>query len=256
LYFGQGSYGSRSLSVEGSAVFVAAQKIKAKARKYAAHLFQMPEDLVLYENGKVVGTPAPDKAVMTLQQISFTLWLAMNLPPGMDPGLDEEGFFDPPNFNFPFGTHVAIVEVDERTGEVRVVRYVAVDDVGTAVNPRVVDAQTHGNIALGLGQALLEEVVYDREGRILTDSFSSYAMPRAADLPHLEIDRTVTPSPVNPLGAKGAGDTSNPPVAVAIVNAVRDALVGLGVREMDMPLRPEKVWQALQDARIANQVTK
>ena len=253
LLFAQGSYGSRSLSVEGTAVMLAARKVKDKARRYAAHLFQMPEDLVVYEHGRVYGKPAPDKAVMTLQQVAFTIWLAVNLPPGMEPGLEAQAYFDPPNFNFPFGTHVALVEVDEKTGGVEIVRYVAVDDCGNVVNPRVVDGQTHGNIALGIGQALFEEVVYDRAGQILTDDFSHYALPRAADLPAFEVERTVTPSPINPLGAKGAGDTSNPPVAPAVVNAVCDALTDLNIKHIEMPLRPERVWRAIQGARAAVQ---
>lgn len=246
LYYAQASYGSRSMSVEGTAVYLAAQKIKAKIRQYAANMFQMPEDLVVYEQGKVYGKPAPDKAVMTLQQVAFTLWLAMNLPEGMEPGLEATAYFNPTNFNFPFGTHVALVEVDEQTGKVELVRYVAVDDFGVVVNPLVVEGQTHGNIALGVGQALLEQVVYDKEGRIVTDSFSTYALPRASNLPMLELERTETPSPVNPLGAKGAGDVSNPPVAPAIVNAVCDALSDLGVKHIDMPVTPEKIWRAIR----------
>jgi carbon-monoxide dehydrogenase large subunit len=164
----------------------------------------------------------------------------------MDPGLEVTAYFDPPNFNFPFGTHVAIVEIDEQTGQTDLVRYVAVDDFGTVVNPKVVDAQTHGNIALGVGQALLEKVIYDENGQILTDSFSTYPIPKASMLPSFELERTVTPSPSNPLGAKGAGDASNPPVAPAIINAICDALSDLGVIDIELPATPERVWRAMQ----------
>ncbi len=248
LYFGQTSYGSRSLSVEGVAVYNAAQKMKEKVRKFAAHTFKAAEEDVVYEDGKVYAKWAPDKAVMTLQQVAFTLWLAWDLPEGMEPGLEVRAYFNPPEFNYPFGTHVALVEVDEKTGQIDVVRYVAVNDFGNVVNPKVVDGQTHGNIALGVGQALLEEAVYGGDGQILTDSFSTYAIPKASQLPSFELARTVTPTPHNPLGAKGAGDVSNPAVAPAIVNAVCDALSDLGIRDLEMPLRPEKVWRAMREA--------
>ena len=246
LYYGQGSYGSRSLSVEGAAVQMATQKIIAKARKFAAYLFKASEEHIQFENGKVFLIFAPDKAVLTLQQVAFMTWLAWDLPEGMDPGLEATAYFNPTNFNFPFGTHVALVEVDEETGKVDVVRYVAVDDFGNVINPAVVEGQTHGNIALGIGQALYEQVVYDPQGQILTDSYATYALPKASALPTFELNRTVTPSPTNSLGAKGAGDVSNPPVAPAIVNAICDALADLGIKHIDMPVTPEKVWQAMQ----------
>lgn len=249
LYYGQASYGSRSLSVEGIAVQKAAQKIIAKIKSFAAAAFQAPDEAIVYENGTVYLKTAPEQAKMTLQQAAFALWLGVNLPEGMEPGLETIAYFDPPNFNFPFGTHVAMVEVDEQTGVVEVVKYVTADDFGTVVNPLVVDAQTHGNICLGIGQALYEEAVYDDHGRVLTDSFSTYAIPKASFLPSFELSRTETPSPSNPLGAKGAGDVSNPPVAPAIVNAVCDALSDFGIEHIEMPLKPEKVWRAMQDAK-------
>jgi aerobic carbon-monoxide dehydrogenase large subunit len=248
LYFGQASYGSRSLSVEGSAVHKAAQAIKDKAIRMVSHLFKAPPEYLVFENGGVHVAGKPEQG-MTLQQIAFVLFLGWDMPEGMDPGLEASAYFDPPNFNYPFGTHVAVVEIDEQTGHVELVRYVAVDDFGVVVNPGVVDGQTHGNIALGVGQALLEEVKYDRDGRILTDSYGTYPIPRASTLPTLETERTVTPTNVNPIGAKGAGDVSNPAVAPAIVNAIVDALSDLGVRDIDMPATPERVWRAMNAAR-------
>ncbi|MFN8621800.1 MAG: molybdopterin-dependent oxidoreductase [Chloroflexota bacterium] len=247
LYYGQASYGSRSLSVEGSAVHKATQAIKAKAIAMVSHLFKAPPEYLVFENGRVHVAGNVEQG-MTLQQIAFVLWLAWDLPPGMDPGLEASAYFDPPDFNYPFGTHVALVEVDEATGQVDLVRYVAVDDFGVVVNPGVVDGQTHGNIALGVGQALLEEVRYDADGRLLTDSFATYPIPRASTLPSFETERTETPSPVNPLGAKGAGDVSNPAVAPAVVNAVVNALADLGIEDIATPATPERVWRALQAA--------
>lgn len=250
LYYGQASYGSRSLSVEGIAIQKAAQKIITKIKTFAAAAFQASEEMIVYEKGTVYLKTAPDQARMTLQQAAFALWLGWDLPEGMEPGLETFAYFDPPNFNFPFGTHIAMVEVDEQTGVVDLVKYVAVDDFGTVVNPLVVEAQTHGNICLGVGQALYEEAVYDDRGRVLTDGFSTYAIPRASFLPDFELSRTVTPSPSNPIGAKGAGDVSNPPVAPAIVNAVCDALADSGIKHIEMPLKPEKIWRALQQSRV------
>jgi carbon-monoxide dehydrogenase large subunit len=244
LYFGQASYGSRSLSVEGVAVHKAAQMIKDKAVRMVSHVFHAPADYLVFENGGVHIAGNPQQG-MTLQQIAFVLWLGWDLPEGMDPGLEAVAYFDPKDFNFPFGSHVAVVEVDEQTGQVDLVRYVAVDDFGVVVNPRVVEGQQHGSIALGVGQALLEEVMYDADGQLLTDSYSTYPIPRATTLPILETDRTVTPTPVNPLGAKGAGDVSNPAAAPAVINAIVDALADLGVRNIEMPATPERVWRAM-----------
>jgi carbon-monoxide dehydrogenase large subunit len=249
LYFGQGSYGSRSLSVEGTAVRKACVNVVEKIKKHAAHLFKMPVEIIDYKEGKVFATVAPDKAVMSLQQVAFTLWLAWDLAEGMDPCLESIAYFDPPEFNFPYGTHVAIVEVDEHTGKVDIVRYITVDDFGNVINPGVVDGQTHGNIVLGIGQALYEGVVYSEEGQILNDTLENYLLPKASQLPMFETSRTVTPSPVNSLGAKGAGDVSNPPVAPAIVNAVCDALSEFGIDHIEMPLRPEKIWKAIQKSK-------
>ena len=182
----------------------------------------------------------------TLQDIASWVWFAWDLPPGMEPGLEATEYFNPSDFNFPFGSHVAIVEVDEETGVVDVVKYVCVDDVGNVGNSRIVEGQMHGSVAFGFGPALMEQVVYDDAGNLLTRDLTTYPVPRASQMPTFEMERTVTPTPINGLGAKGAGDVSNPAVAPAIVNAVCDALSDLGVRHIDIPVTPEKVWQLMQ----------
>ncbi len=242
--YAQGSYGSRTYSVEGATVYKATQKIIEKARRMAAHLFKVQEEEVVAEKGKFYLKNAPEQ-FKTIKDISLALWYAWDLPPGMEPGLEVITFFDPPAFNFPFGTHIALVEIDEQTGEFEVVRYVAVNDFGNVGNPMIVDGQTHGNIHLGISTALFEEGIYDGNGQILTDEFTTYAIARPSQLPHFELARTVTPTPHNPLGAKGAGDVSNPAVAPAIVNAICDALSDLGVSHIEMPVTPEKVWQIM-----------
>jgi carbon-monoxide dehydrogenase large subunit len=246
--YGQGSYGSRSFSIEGSSVYKASQQIRDKARRMAAHMFKVDEKDVIYESGRCFIKNQPDN-VKTFNDIALALWFAWDLPEGMEPGLEVVTYYDPPDFNFPFGTHIALVEVDENTGNVDILRYVAVDDFGNVGNPKVVDAQTHGNIALGIGQALFEEAVYDHNGQILTDNFSKYPLPRATHMPSFELARTVTPTPTNPLGAKGAGDVSNPAVAPAIVNAVCDALSDLDIDFIDTPFTPEKIWRAISNAK-------
>jgi aerobic carbon-monoxide dehydrogenase large subunit len=246
--YGQGSYGSRTFSVEGTAIYQAAQTIRRKALQVGAHLLQAGGDDVVYADGKVQVKNDPQRS-KTLQEIASVLWFAWDLPPGVEPGLEATSYFNPADFNFPFGTHVAIVEIDERTGEVDLVKYVGVDDVGTVGNPSIVEGQMHGNIAFGMGPALLEEVVYDDAGHLLTRDFRTYAVPRPSRMPEFELDRTVTPTPINPMGAKGAGDVSEPAVAPAIVNAIVDALSDLDVRHLDMPVTPEKVWRVMQGAQ-------
>lgn len=251
--YAQGSYGSRTYSVEGATIYKATQKILAKSRQMAAHLFNVPEDAIAVDQGKFYIKGSPEQ-IKTIKDIALALWYAWDLPPGMEPGLEVITFFDPPDFNYPFGTHIALVEIDEATSEVDVVRYVAVDDFGNVGNPMIVDGQTHGNIHLGISQALFEEAVYDHKGQILTDEFLSYGIAKASQLPSFETARTVTPTPHNPLGAKGAGDASNPAVAPAIVNAVCDALNDLGVHHIDMPVKPEKIWQAMQSSMVSDVV--
>jgi carbon-monoxide dehydrogenase large subunit len=243
--YAQGSYGSRSFSVEGVAVYEAAQLVKKKALKMGAHLLKAGEDEVVYTEGKVqvVGDPQRSK---TLQEIASALWFAWDVPKGMEPGLEVTSYFDPPDFNFPFGTHVAVVEVDEETGATEIVRYIGVDDVGVVGNPKVVEGQMHGSIAFGIGPALMEQVIYDEQGRLITDDLDTYPVPRPSGMPRFELDRTVTPSPINAIGAKGAGDVAQPAVAPAVVNAICDALSDVGVRHLDIPVTPEKIWRAMR----------
>jgi carbon-monoxide dehydrogenase large subunit len=242
--YAQGSYGSRTFSVEGAAVFEACQMVKAKATKVGAYMLQAKEEDVVFADAKVQ-TKNTGQA-KTLQEIASALWFAWDLPPGVGPCLEEVSHFSPTDFNFPFGTHVAVVEVDSQTGEVDLVRYVGVDDVGNVGNPMIVEGQMQGNVTFGIGPALMEEVIYDDQGHLMTTDFKTYAVPRPSQMPHFELDRTVTPTPINPLGAKGAGDVSQPAVAPAIVNAICNALSDLGVEHIDLPATPEKIWRAMQ----------
>jgi aerobic carbon-monoxide dehydrogenase large subunit len=246
--FGYGTYGSRSAAVGTVAVYNALQRIKAKARRVAAHMLEVDVDDVEYEDGRafVKGSPATGK---TIQEIAGAAALGYDLPPGDEPFLDDTAYYDPPNCTFPFGTHVAVVEVEPETGEVELKRYVAVDDVGKVINPLIVDGQVQGGIVQGVAQALWEGAVYDENGQLLTSSLMEYAVPKAEFFPKIELDRTETPTDVNPLGVKGAGETGTIASTPAAVNAVMDALAPLGIRHVDMPLTPERVWRAMQEAR-------
>ncbi len=246
--FGYGSYGSRTSSVGMTAAIKAAGKVKAKAARYAAHLLEAsPEDIeVVGAEYRVKGSPDRKK---TIQEIAFSLDLAFDTPEGMEPYLDETAYHDTPNCTWPFGTHIAVVEVDEETGEVDLVRYLAVDDVGKKINPLIVDGQLHGGIAQGVGQALWEEAVYSDEGQLLSGSMLDYALPRASRFPTFELDETVTPSPVNPIGVKGVGEAGAIASTAAVANAVNDALAPLGIRHLDMPFTSRKVWAAMQAAK-------
>jgi carbon-monoxide dehydrogenase large subunit len=243
--YAQGSYGSRTFSVEGTAIYMAAGKIKEKAIKVGAHLLGVKEEDVTYTGGKVQLKKDPGQG-KTLQDIASALWFAWDLPRGVEPGLEVTTYFNPEDFNFPFGTHVALVEIDEQTGATEIVRYVGVDDVGVVGNPKIVEGQMQGSVAFGIGPALCEQVVYDDDGNLLTGDLRSYPIPRASDMPDFELSRTVTPTPINPMGAKGAGDVCEPAVAPAIVNAICDALADLGVRHIDIPVTPEKIWRTMQ----------
>lgn len=242
--YAQGSYGSRTFSVEGAAIYIAAGKIKEKAIKVGAHLLGATEADVTYANGKVQLNKDPNQS-KTLQDIASALWFAWDLPRGVEPGLEVTTYFNPEDFNFPFGSHVAMVEIDEETGVPEVVRYVCVDDVGVVGNPQIVEGQMEGSVAFGFGPALCEQVVYDKNGNFVTGDLSTYAIPRASDMPDFELFRTVTPTPINPMGAKGAGDISQPAVAPAIINAICDALSDLGVKDIQIPATPEKIWRAM-----------
>jgi aerobic carbon-monoxide dehydrogenase large subunit len=244
--FGYGSYGSRTSSVGGTAAVKAAGKVREKARQYAAHMLEASiEDIeVVGAEYRVKGSPEKKK---TLQEIAFALDLGFSLPSGMEPYLDETAYYDTPNCTWPFGTHIAIVEIDEETGKVDLVRYVAVDDVGKKINPMIVDGQLHGGIAQGVGQALWEGAVYDDDGQLLSGSMLDYALPRASWFPNFELAETVTPSPVNPLGVKGVGEAGAIASTAAVANAVMDALKPFGIRHLDMPYTAPKVWRAMHD---------
>jgi aerobic carbon-monoxide dehydrogenase large subunit len=245
---GMDTYGSRSLSVGGVALYHATGKIVEKARAIVAHQLEVADEDLEYENGRFSVKGSPDQG-MTVAETAFVAWAAHNLPDGMDPGLEATYVYDPPNFSWPAGCHIAVVEVDTETGDVALDRYVAVDDVGNVINPMIVDGQVHGGIAQGVAQALWEEAVYDEDGNLVTGSLLNYLVPSAAELPSYELDRTVTPSPTNPLGVKGVGETGTIASTPAVVNAVLDALSHLGVTDIDMPTTPERVWRTIQEAR-------
>jgi carbon-monoxide dehydrogenase large subunit len=246
--FGMGTYGSRSGPVGGTAIYMSLEKIKEKGKKIAAHLLEAAEADVVYEGGRYHVRGAPDRA-KTFQDVSLMAYLAHNLPAGLEPGLEATTFYDPSNFVFPFGAHLAVVEVDPETGQVKIQRYLAVDDVGRVINPMIVDGMVQGGIAQGVAQALWEGAEYSENGQLLTGSMLDYALPKAEFLPRLEIDRTVTPSPVNPLGIKGAGETGTIAATAAVANAVMDALAPLGITHIDMPLTPRRVWRAIQERK-------
>jgi len=230
-----------------TAAIKAAAKIKDKAKRYAAHMLEASvEDIEV--NGAdyfVRGSPEKKK---TIQEIAFALDLAFDAPEGMEPYLDETAYHDTPNCTWPFGTHIAIVEIDESTGEVDLLRYIAVDDVGKKINPLIVDGQLHGGIAQGVGQALWEAAIYSDDGTLQSGSMLDYALPRAEWLPAFELDETVTPSPVNPLGVKGVGEAGAIASTAAVANAVNDALAPFGIRHLDMPLSAARIWAAMQAA--------
>jgi aerobic carbon-monoxide dehydrogenase large subunit len=245
---GMDTYGSRSAAVGGSALYLAAQRVKEKARTLAAHELEVAEDDVEFRDGKFQVVGAPDRA-KTIPDLAFSSWTAHNLPEGMEPGLEATYVFDPPNFTFPFGAHLCAVEVDTETGETTIVKYVAVDDVGNVINPMIVEGQVHGGVAFGIAEALYEEALYDEQANLVSSSMHSYRIPSAAELPSFVTDRTVTPSTTNPLGVKGVGETGTIGAPPAVINAVIDALQPLGVTHIDKPATPERVWRAIQEAK-------
>jgi carbon-monoxide dehydrogenase large subunit len=248
--FGMGTYGSRSASVGGTAIVMSLDKIKEKGKKIAAHLLEAnPKDME-YVGGQFVVKGSPQKAI-PFGQVALTAYVPHNYPEGVEPGLEETSFYDPSNFCFPFGAHACVVEVDPDTGHVKILRYLAVDDVGNVINPMIVDGMVHGGIAQGVAQALWEEAVYDNaSGQLVSGSMMDYTLPKADMLPFYETARTETPTLVNPLGVKGAGETGTIASTPAVVNAVVDALSGLGVDHIEaMPLTPERVWKTAQAAK-------
>jgi len=243
---GIGTFGSRATAVGGIAVYQAAQKVKEKARQLASYLLEVDADDLLFTDGRFSVKGVPKKR-LTIKQIAQEAHRTGRLPKKMEPGLAAESQFEPSNFTFPFGTHICVVEVEPQSGRVELKRYVAVDDCGKVINPLLVDGQIQGGIVQGLGQALYEEVVYDEHGQLLTGSLMDYALPRAADLPRLNLTRTETPTPVNPLGIKGIGEAGTIGATPAVANAVVDALAPFGVTHIDMPLTPQKIWRALKE---------
>ena len=245
---GRDTYGSRSLPVGGVAVHLAAEKVVDKARKIAAHMLEAAEGDLEFSGGRFSVAGSPDQNV-TIGAVAGAAYLAADLPEGMEPGLSEDHVFDPPNFTWPFGTHICVVEVDTETGRVTIPKYVAVDDCGPVVNPEIVDGQLHGGIAQGIAQALYEEAVHDEDGNPLTTTMADYMIPGPPEIPNMILDRTETPSPTNPLGVKGIGESGTIGSSPAVVNAVIDALSHLGVTHVDMPASPMKIWTAIQEAR-------
>jgi carbon-monoxide dehydrogenase large subunit len=243
--FGYGTYGSRSLAVGGMAVHTSAKQIVAKAQKIAAHLLEASPDDVVFDQGRfhVRGNPGNAK---TMQEVAFAAYGA-NLPEGVGHGLEAVAYFDPPNFVWPFGAHICVVEVDTVTGVVDLQKYVAVDDCGNIINPLVVDGQLHGGIAQGIAQALFEEVVYDPDtGQLMTGTLADYLVPTANEIPSLILDRTITPSPTNELGVKGIGEAGTIAASAAVMNAIVDALKPLGITHVDMPASPDRLWKQIQ----------
>jgi carbon-monoxide dehydrogenase large subunit len=246
--YGLGTYASRSTPVAGAACAVAARKIRDKAKKIAAHLLEVSEEDLEWEPGKFFVKGAPQKA-KTIQEIAFAAYT--NHPQGMEAGLEAVDYYDPPNLTFPFGSYICVVDIDRGTGEVKIRRFVAVDDCGNIINPMIVDGQIHGGLTMGMAPALFEEISYDESGNVQGGSFMDYLVPTAMETPAWETDKTITPSPHHPLGAKGVGESATVGAPPAIANAVVDALAHLGVRHIDIPITPEKVWTILHEKGVA-----
>jgi carbon-monoxide dehydrogenase large subunit len=239
---GRGTYGSRTTAVGGSAVFTAAQRLKEKMKQIAAHMLEASPSDVTLEDGNFSVAGSPQKAV-SFAEVAATANLSNTLAPGIEPGLETTVFWEPEACTFPFGTHVCMVEIDKETGNVEIKRFIAVDDCGRQLNPMIVEGQVHGGIAQGVGQALVEGVVYGEDGQLLTSTLMDYAMPVAPELPDFETDSTVTLTTVNPLGVKGVGEAGTIGSTPAVANAVADAL---GVAHVDMPFTSEKIWKLIQ----------
>ncbi len=248
---GWGTYGSRTTAVGGAALILATRKVKEKAKVVAAHLLEAAVEDMDYADGKFFVKGSPDKA-KTIQDVALMANVSWNMPAGVESGLEASMFYDPPNFTYPFGSHVAVVEIDPETGHIDLRRYVALDDCGPQINPVIVEGQVHGGVVQGIGQALWEEAVYDANGQLVTGSMLDYALPRADQLCDIEVISTVTPSPHHPLGLKGIGEAGTIASTVTVYNAVMDALAPLGVTTIRMPMTAERVWRAMQQAQPAN----
>jgi aerobic carbon-monoxide dehydrogenase large subunit len=246
--YGLGTYGSRSTPTSGAAAAMASRKIQAKARKLAAHLLEASEDDLEWEPGKFSVKGSPDR-FKTIQEIAFAAYT--NYPQGMEMGLEAVDYYDPPNLTFPFGSYICVVDIDKGTGRVNIRRFVAIDDCGNIINPMIVDGQIHGGLNMGLAPALYEEITYDELGNNLAGTFMDYLLPTAVESPAWETGKTITPSPHHPIGAKGVGESATVGAPPAIANAVVDALWHLGVRNIDIPITPQKVWGILHDKGVA-----
>ncbi|HVA95338.1 MAG TPA: xanthine dehydrogenase family protein molybdopterin-binding subunit [Candidatus Dormibacteraeota bacterium] len=243
--YGIGTFGSRGTAVGGTAAYMALMKLRTKLATLAGFLMEEDPSKLVFDKMKIFSKAHPKKSI-GFGEVVAAAYTAKTLPPGMEPGMDATSFFEPSNFTFPFGAHVCVVEIDKETGDVRLLKYIAVDDCGNVLNPLLVDGQVHGGIVQSFGQAMLEEAVYDEQGQLITGELTDYAIPRAADLPWLETDRTVTPSPVNPMGVKGVGEAGTIGATPALANAVADALAPFGVRHVDMPFKRERIWKLMQ----------
>ncbi len=242
--YGLGTYASRSTPTAGAAAAIASRKIRDKARKIAAHLLEAAEEDLVWEQGKFYVKGSPDQA-KTIQEVAFAAYT--NHPQGMEAGLEAVNYYDPPNLTYPFGSYVAVVDIDRGTGEVKVRRFVAVDDCGVRINPMIVEGQIHGGLAMGFAPAMMEEIQYDENGNIYGSTFMDYLLPTAVETPKWELGETVTPSPHHPIGAKGVGESATVGAPAAIVNAVVDALWHIGVRHVDIPIKPSRVWELLNE---------
>ena len=245
-HYGRDTYGSRATALGGTALIMCVDRIVEKAKKLAAHLLGAKAKDVVFRDGKFFIKGKPKKSI-GWSVLAQEAYVAKNIPVNFEPGLEASAFFEPKNCTFPFGTHIVAVEIDRDTGEVKILKYVAVDDCGHQINPLLVEGQVQGGIAHSLGQVLFERAVYDDHGQLITGEFMDYPLARAKDIPEYVLDSTVTPSPSNPMGIKGVGEAGTIGATPAIANAVMDALSPLGIRRLDLPLLPEKIWRAIQE---------
>ena len=243
--YGIGTFGSRATAVGGTAMYKSLEKLREKLAKIAGHIMEVDPASLVFGDRKIASTSGAKKSISFNEAVTAA-YVAKTLPPGVEPGLEATTFFEPTNFTFPFGTHVCMVEIDRDTGEVKLLKYIAVDDCGNVINPLLVDGQLHGGIVQSIGQVLFEEAVYDADGQLISGELTDYALPRAADIPRIETARTVTPTPVNPMGVKGVGEAGTIGATPCLVNAVVDALAPLGVTHVDLPIKRENIWRILQ----------